>query len=251
MTNPGDLQFDRAEPATAGAVAPTSCTVCKQPLVGSYYAINGRAVCASCHDKVAQHAASGSFITAFLLGLGAAALGAGIYFGIEALTGYEFGLVAVVVGLLVGNAVRKGSRGFGGWRYQALAIALTYLSVVVTDASLVIRAAIQDKGTLSDSAAVSTTAPAPTRAPSSSAPVVVVDSAGTDTAAHGAHNPGVAIFMLLGLALAMPFLIGFQSPLHLVIVAFALYEAWKLNRTPAFTITGPFQIAAAPASQAP
>jgi hypothetical protein len=28
-----------------------------------------------------------------------------------------------------------------------------------------------------------------------------------------------------------------------VIVAFALYEAWKLNRMPAFTITGPYQIA--------
>jgi hypothetical protein len=51
--------------------------------------------------------------------------------------------------------------------------------------------------------------------------------------------------MLLGLALAMPFLIGFQSPLHFVIVAFALYEAWKLNRMPAFTITGPYQIAPA------
>ncbi len=35
MTNPGDLQFDRAEPTTAAA-GPTSCTVCKQPLVGSY-----------------------------------------------------------------------------------------------------------------------------------------------------------------------------------------------------------------------
>jgi hypothetical protein len=43
----------------------------------------------------------------------------------------------------------------------------------------------------------------------------------------------------------MPVLIGLQSPLHFVIVAFALYEAWKLNRMPAFTITGPFQIAPA------
>ena len=91
MANPGDLQFDRAEPAAAGA-APTRCTVCQQPLAGSYYAVNGRAVCASCRDKVAAHAESGHFATAFLLGLGAAALGAGIYFGIEALTGYEFGI---------------------------------------------------------------------------------------------------------------------------------------------------------------
>jgi hypothetical protein len=245
MANPGDLQFDHAEPAAAGIAAPTSCTVCKQPLVGSYYTVNGRAVCASCREKVAVHAASGSFVTALMLGLGAAALGAGIYFGIEALTGYEFGLVAVVVGLLVGNAVRKGSRGFGGWRYQALAIGLTYISVVVTDASLVIRSAIAEKGTHADSAVVSTTQPARPGAPTSSAPVVVVDSTSTAASASGGHNPAIAVFMLLGLALAMPFLIGFQSPLHLVIVAFALYEAWKLNRTPAFTITGPYQISPA------
>ena len=144
MANPGDLQFERAEP-TAAASGPTSCTVCKQPLQGAYYAINGRPVCASCREKVAQHAAAGSFITALLFGLGAAVVGAGIYFGIEALTGYEFGLVAIVVGLLVGTAVRKGSRGQGGWRYQVLAIGLTYLAVVVTDSSLAIRAYLAER----------------------------------------------------------------------------------------------------------
>jgi hypothetical protein len=216
-----------------------------QPFVGAYYAVNGRAVCASCRDNVAAHAASGHFGTAFLLGLGAAALGAGIYFAIEALTGYEFGLVAVVVGLLVGNAVRKGSRGFGGWRYQALAIGLTYLSVVVTDASLVIRSAIQENRTQADSAVVSSTQPVRPGAATGSAPVVVVDSTSGAASAKGGHNPAIAVVMLFGLALAMPFLIGFQNPLHFVIVAFALYEAWKLNRTPAFTITGPYQIAPA------
>ncbi len=246
MANPGDLQFDRAEP-TAAASVPTSCTVCKQPLQNAYYAINGRAVCASCHDKVARHAAGGSFVTALLLGFGAAALGAGIYFGIEALTGYEFGLVAVVVGLLVGNAVRKGSRGAGGWRYQALAIGLTYLAVVVTDASLAIRAFVQQRGARADSTAVSTTPGAPTSSASPGTSPVVADSeASSGTAAHSPHGPFVALVVLLGIVLAMPFLIGFQSPLHFVIVGFALYEAWKLNRAPAFTITGPFHLASAP-----
>jgi len=44
-----------------------------------------------------------------VFGAVAAALGAGIYFGISALTGYEFGLVAIVVGLMVGWAVRRGA----------------------------------------------------------------------------------------------------------------------------------------------
>jgi hypothetical protein len=245
MANPGDLQFDRAEP-TAAASVPTSCTVCKQPLRNAYYAINGRAVCASCRETVARHAAGGSFVTALLLGFGAAALGAGIYFGIEALTGYEFGLVAVVVGLLVGSAVRKGSRGAGGWRYQALAIGLTYLAVVVTDASLAIRELVQQRGTRADSTAVSTTQSAPTSSASPRTTPVIADSeASGGTAPHSPHAPSVALVILLGMLFAMPFLIGFQSPLHLVIVGFALYEAWKLNRAPAFTISGPYQIASA------
>jgi hypothetical protein len=223
MANPGDLQFDRAEPAAAGA-APTSCTVCKQPFVGSYYAVNGRAVCATCRDNVAAHAASGSFATALMLGLGAATLGAVIWFGFISLTDHNWSLVAVVVGLLIGSAVRKGSRGLGGWKYQTLSIFLTYLSVVATDASISIRQQ---------------------SASSSSGPVVVIDSSDTGASVHGQHSSFVATVSLVGFALALPVLIGIQSPLSLVILAFALYQAWRLNKVPAFTITGPFQIAPA------
>lgn len=245
MSNPGDLQFDRAEP-TAAAGGPQTCTVCKRPLEGTYYAINGRAVCPTCHAQVAQHAASGSFVTALLLGLGAAALGAGIYFGIEALTGYEFGLVAVIVGLMVGTAVRKGSRGQGGWRYQALAIGLTYLSVVVTDSSLVVKQLISERGARADSTAVATARNAPSDATSPTVAPSDVDSLASSTPATSPRTPYVAFLALFGLVLAMPFLIGFSNPLHFVIVGFALYEAWKLNRIPAFTITGPHQLAPAP-----
>jgi hypothetical protein len=244
MANPGDLQFDRAEPAAAGA-APTSCTVCKQPLAGSYYAINGRAVCASCRDKVAAHAASGSFVTALMLGLGAATLGAVIWFGFISLTGYNWSLVAVVVGLLVGSAVRKGSRGLGGWKYQTLSIVLTYLSVVATDASISIRQTIRERGSRAESGAITTTPPAAPSASSSSGPVIVIDSSDAGASVNGQHSSLVAIVLLVGFALALPVLIGIQSPLSFVILAFALYQAWKLNKVPAFRIAGPFQIAAA------
>lgn len=251
MASPGNLQFDRAEPTTAAA--PTACTVCKQPLQNTYYAINGRAVCPSCRDKVAQHAAGGSFVNALLLGLGAAALGAGIYFGIEAVTGYEFGLVAVVVGLLVGSAVRKGSRGAGGWRYQALAIGLTYLAVVVTDSSLAVRELIRARSARADSTAAALSARPADSSATAAAPVVVDSEAniGKSATATPTQTPIVALLLLLGFVLAMPFLIGFSSPLHFVIVGFALYEAWKLNRAPVFNISGPFQMTSVPAAPAP
>src|SRR2546423_532523 len=50
---------------------------------------------------------------------------------------------------------------------------------------------------------------------------------------------GVAF--LLALAYAAPVIIGFSSPLHLLIAGFALYEAWKLNRGVALRLTGPYQ----------
>ena len=62
-----------------------ACAICQQPIAGSFQEINGAV---------------------------AAALGA-VYFGIEALLGYEFGLVAVVVGLLVGQGSQSVERP--GW----------------------------------------------------------------------------------------------------------------------------------------
>jgi hypothetical protein len=247
MTNPGDLQFDRAEP-TQPMAAGTTCAACKQPLRDAYYEVNGRLLCTSCRARLEQHVTGGSFANALLLGLGAAVLGAGIYFAIELLTGYEFGLVAVVVGLLVGTAVRKASRGAGGWRYQALAIGLTYLAVVVTDGSLIIRAAIQEArhpsaarpAAVADSSAPPT---APGGAPGSSAESTTIASTG-ETPATPERSPLVAILLMIGFLIAAPVMIGISSPLHFVIVGFALYEAWKLNRTPAFKIAGPYQLAA-------
>lgn len=56
------------------------------------------------------------------------------------LTGYSIGLVAIVVGAVVGLAVRKGARGRGGWVYQGMAIILTYLAIAASYVPDVIKA---------------------------------------------------------------------------------------------------------------
>ena len=68
------------------------------------------------------------------LGLGALAAFCGsiLYSGVGAITGREFGVVALIVGVIVGKAVRRGACGRGGWPYQFLAIALTYIAIVST-----------------------------------------------------------------------------------------------------------------------
>ena len=62
-------------------------------------------------------------------GLGAGIVGAIIYYSVIAIAHVEIGIVAILIGYMVGAAVRKGARGGGGRRYQILAVALTYFSV--------------------------------------------------------------------------------------------------------------------------
>ena len=233
------LQFDRAE--RAGQAPGTACSFCQQPIAGSYYEINGRVACLGCRGQLMAAWNRGSpaqrFAKALGLGAAAAALGAGVYFGVEALTGYEFGLIAVVVGLLVGTAVRKGSRGRGGWRYQLLAMFLTYSAVVATDSTLIARELRKEIQAGADSAGVASS-------------VATTPAAVSTAATTGHQRPGplallFGVIVLLGLAYAAPVIIGFSSPLHLLIAGFALYEAWKLNRGVTLRVTGPYQAARA------
>src|SRR5437899_7026137 len=241
----GTLQFDHAD--RGPTPAELTCAACKQPIRAAYYDINGNLTCQRCRGQIVGAWNRGSpaarFAKALLLGGVAAALGAGLYFGIEALTGYEFGLVAVVVGFVVGAAVRKGSNGRGGWRYQALAMFLTYSAVVATDSSLIARELGQQLLAHRDSAQ----AAANTTLKQASAPGAVM----TPDAAAGQRRerPGtlallVGLAVLAALAYAAPIMIGISNPLHLLIAGFALYEAWKLNRGVALRVTGPYQVGA-------
>lgn len=245
MTNP-DLQFDRAEHAAPASGA--TCAFCSQPIPTTYFEINGKVACQRCRGQIMAAWNRGSsrrrFAKALGLGVAAAALGAALYFGIEAVTGYELGLVAIVVGLLVGSAVRKGSNGRGGWRYQALAMFLTYSAVVATDSSLIARELTKQLRARADSV----------QSRADSTPALAGTAAGTAArpdGAAGARGPapgflafGLGLAVLLALAYAAPIMIGVSSPLHLVIAGIAVYEAWKLNKGVVLNVTGPYQAAA-------
>jgi hypothetical protein len=238
------LQFDRAE--RAGQTPGLACSLCQQPIAASYYEINGKVTCLACRGQIMAAWNRGSstsrFAKALGLGAAAAALGAGAYFGIEALTGYEFGLVAVVVGLLVGTAVRKGANGRGGWRYQLLAMFLTYSAVVATDSTLIARELRKELRARADSVGVAALDSSGRPAASPAATPAAVNAAATT--GHERPRALVLLFgvaVLLALAYAAPVIIGFSSPLHLLIAGFALYEAWKLTRGVALRVTGPYQ----------
>ena len=254
-TPSGELQFDRVE-GQGGQTPGGTCAECGQPIRDVYYEVNGRVLCERCRRAAEASWAAGSsagrFGKAVVFGIAAAAAGSALYYGVLALTGYEFGLIAIVVGFLVGVAVKKGSHGRGGWKYQALAMFLTYTSIVSSYVPLIIQAALkteeQTASQIADPGAI------PLTSSDTTAPAIAVDSAsqslvtsdlGSESAvSSGPANPVLAILLGIGLIYALPFLVGFQNILGLVIIAIGLYEAWKLNQRAELKVAGPFKVTA-------
>src|SRR4029078_2038462 len=83
---------------------------------------------------------AGPFILAALFGLGAGVVGAAGYYAVIALANLEIGIVAILIGYMVGYAVRKGAGNRGGRRFQVLAVALTYGAVALAYTPIVIQA---------------------------------------------------------------------------------------------------------------
>jgi hypothetical protein len=216
MSEGDALQFDQAEFVRPEA---RTCAACKSAIVDEYYGINGSPFCKRCHDSVQASVKARTtgreFLAALGWGTGAAIVGAAIFYGVRALTGYELALIAIVVGILVGKGVARGARGRGGGGYQLLAMALTYLSIALTFVPYVIKAYGQE--------------------------------------AHdgGALASFIAVPIYVALSLAGPFIVGFKSPISIIIYGIGIYEAWKMNKRPKLTFSGPHKMVPAPAPAAP
>ena len=130
-----ELQFDHAEYAEAGTPV-TICASCRQPIPDAYYEVGSHILCPPCRVRIEASLTGGSgaarFLRATVFGAAGAAAGAALFFGVFQLTGRPFFIVALVIGFLVGTAVRNGARGRGGWVYQLLAIFLTYSAIAVS-----------------------------------------------------------------------------------------------------------------------
>ncbi|MBN1611971.1 MAG: hypothetical protein JW940_35395 [Polyangiaceae bacterium] len=143
------LSFERATPAASpaptGGVDPSrhasaeattdfTCRSCRARIDGEYFTINQQALCPRCREKVVRGLAlaPGSFSRALGFGALAAAGGAAVYYAVAALTGYELGIIAIVVGVVVGKAVRRGAGTRSHWSYRALGLGLTWASISAT-----------------------------------------------------------------------------------------------------------------------
>ena len=268
------LSFEEAE--LDGQSGGLACTFCSAELRSMYFEVNETATCEKCRYEIEKLQTAGSgiarIVRAGVAGLGAAAVGAGIYYAVLELTGYKIGLIAIAVGFLVGGAVRWGSQGRGGWLYQLLAVGLTYVAIVSTYVPTLLQAMNEELG---GEQVIEEMIDPLTEIPEGqlleerggvlgeAIPAIeemsVVEQEQVDVA-PAAEMPveemgAVAMVMAAGLffllVLAIPFLAGFENVIGLLIIFFALWQAWSMNRRSVLEITGPFEVGKPPPAPVP
>ena len=230
--SPQDLQFQHAEPidaAASSASAAQTCVVCKQPVGDTYYHAQGQVVCPSCAQRIQtgqQAAPPLSLMRAALYGGGAALGGCLLYALVAIVLHAEIGLIAIVVGWMVGKAIRHASYGRGGRPQQILAVALTYFAITTSYIPVILYE----------------TARHPHRVEQQQ----VQGSAPTD--ARPRINFGSFAIYLLMLAAVAPFMSltsGFSGLISLFIIFIGLRQAWKLTERREILLMGPYPVEAA------
>jgi len=234
-------QFGTAE--YKGATGGDACRACKQTIMGEYYRVNGVQACAACVGKVKEqmpkdtHAA---FVRGMLFGVGGAIAGLIVYSVFGIVTGIVIGYVSLAVGWLVGKAIRAGSKGIGGRRYQIVAVAFTYAAVSMSAIPMGIAQYVKEKKS-KENVVVTT----PQENPNSSAtPGDQTRSTAAPAEPKKAMSVGAAVGALLFAGLASPFLELGDEPggiIGLVILFVGMNIAWKLTAAPKLDIVGPFK----------
>lgn len=241
-----DLQFDSVVggSAPAGASTPSAtCAACERRIDAVYYDVNGVTACEGCRETAAALAetprGAGPLLKAGVFGLGAGIVGAMIYYAVIALANLEIGIVAILIGYMVGYAVKRGAAGRGGRRFQILAVALTYASVAMAYTPLMFKGvaeAEKDKPSASASARPGTQGNAD--APAS--------DASRSTAPRSAGGFLVGLAILFGLIAALPVLSIVGSMPSGLISAFIIFvgmrQAWRMTASPTVTINGPYRV---------
>jgi hypothetical protein len=290
------IQFDQAEYSTeAPGERGATCTHCRRPIADSYFEIGGKVVCAMCRQRIEEAFRGGSKLArgmrALLFGILAAITGAIVYYLFVRLTHTNWALISIVVGLMVGGAVRAGSGNRGGRFYQLSAIFLTYSAIVGMNLPGVIEGLFQrvkqtqvqevapangrvpfqankngqpgnsatpkNDATQPDAKAPPTQAKNVGNAAATGAPKTVEKKAGRPTKPEQAEEPPslVAFFGFIAVMLMIGFVYpvyeAFHAPISGLIYAFALWESWKINKKVRLTFSGPFRVSAAPEGDLP
>ncbi len=198
------LDFERTDRAEG------VCAHCATPITDRYYTLGPHSLCESCHLAFQNAKAPGNTASRFLgaaaLGTVAAAIGCALWMLVTELTGYQIGLIAIVVGYIVGIAVHVGSRRVGGPVYQLLAVFLTYTAIVMTYVPMIANQLIASR--------------------------------------DSGESVVLAWYAAVPIAYTVPFLIGFENIIGILIIGFALWQAFRMNARVKIELQGPFRLEA-------
>jgi hypothetical protein len=254
-----NLQFDRAiDPSSADNSGSPVCATCNAAIRMYYYDIDGATTCSSCKQTVERAHGGGAgksgpgMLKAFLFGLGAAIAGSVIYYSVMKYLELEIGYVAILIGFMVGYAVRNAVSGRGGRRFQLLAASLTYFAVALAYAPFSIDAMRDAKNeAAADSSATTGEVGDETAAASSDAAADPSIDANDDSAARASEGLGAAGVALgigggLLFVLLLPIVVIIGSmPSGLIsalIIGLGMHTAWSMTRKIDVNITGPFKV---------
>jgi len=219
-----EIQFRQAEPLE-GQTAARRCRSCKEAIYSTYFQAQGLDVCPVCAERLKaglQAPPAHSLAKATLYGGGAALAGCAIYATVAIVTGMELALIAILIGIMVGKAIRHASHGLGGTPQQILAVVLTYFAITTSYIPVFVYQASKE-GKLSSKPAQRNPADPPKRA-----------------------NLGVALAAVLALAAVAPFLeLGSNvggGLLSLLIIFFGLRQAWSLTGRRDLVLSGPYSV---------
>ena len=226
----GELQFQTAEPVSPTLASGMSCVVCHTAIGKIYFHAQGAVVCELCAKRIEtgqQAPPALSLARAALYGGGAALAGSTLYALVAIFTGLEVGLIAILVGWMVGKAIRHASRGMGGRPQQILAVVLTYFAITTSYIPVFVYQFAKNPPAKTQTAA--------NASKKQDQPPPRMSLAG-------------ALVMLILIAAAAPFLAlgqGFSAVITLFIIFIGLQRAWRLTGRSEILVMGPYEVAPA------
>jgi hypothetical protein len=237
-----ELQFQRAEPISNGTPSANNfpCMACRKSIAGAYYRAAGQAVCPDCAQRIRgsrQSLKGPELMGALVYGLGAAIAGSALYALVTIITGYQLALISIVVGVMVGKAIRYASQGRGGRPQQIMAAALTYVAISVSFSAVGIYHFVTDRkppvanvksNSLAGQSDTNSAAPQNGTRPTSRNLIIVL-------AAVAALFLGAPFFALSA---------GLSGLLTVFIMFIGIQRAWKITGSPGLLVTGPYAAAA-------
>jgi hypothetical protein len=238
------LDLDRVEVETQTPAL--ACSGCQRAIENNYYEVNSKVLCPPCHGAVMAHftgpVGGKRLLRAALRGFLASLVGSVAWYAVTAITGYQLGLLAVIVGVFVGVAVKKGAEGRGGWQVQAIAIFFTYASICGSFMPAV-WTGIKDSAKKHE-AKDAAKPPAPSENAAAPAPEATPPKKDI-SAPKAAAALLFAVLVMFAIACMAPFLAGGSNIMGIIIIGIALWEAWKINKRAPLKVSGPFRVGAA------